>query len=81
MLTEMLTDLDRNNSKKGQYFKHAEETFSYVSYSRSFLHIWVITGRNLCFRHPFIAQKNSLGHLRQNLESVPLLLPFSKMKV
>ena len=62
MLTEMLTDLDRNNSKKGQYFKLAKETFfSYVSHSRSFLHIWVIIGRNLCFRHPFIAQKIGLG--------------------
>lgn len=62
MLTEMLTDLDRNNSKEGQYFKLAKETFSYISYSRSFLqYLGHHGGSNLRFRHPFIAQKIALG--------------------
>lgn len=56
----MLSELDRNSSKK-EYFKSAQEIFSHVSYSQSFLHIWVMAIRHLCFRHHLLSQQISLG--------------------
>ena len=53
----MLTDLDRNNSKKGQYLNLLKRHSLTSLILGLFCNIWVIIGRNLCFRHPFIAQK------------------------